>query len=170
MSISDFLLPEFDNEMAIARRMLEGLPEDKFTWKPHEKSMTLGRLAAHVATLPEWAVMTIEKDSLDLAPPGGPPYELPKLNTVKELLDTFDGWVKKARASIAAASDEHLFKPWQLLMGGKVLMTMPKMAVLRGMVMNHLIHHRAQLGVYRRLNNISVPATYGPSADEEMKM
>ncbi len=170
MSISESLLPEFDHEMANTRRSLEGLPEDKFTWKPHEKSMTLGKLATHVATLPGWAVTTIQQDSLDIAPPGAPPFELPKLNSVKQLLDTFDEEVRKARASIAGASDGLFFKPWQLLMGGKELVTMPKIAVLRGMVMSHLIHHRAQLGVYRRLNNLPVPAIYGPSADEEMKM
>ena len=160
------LLPEFDMEMANTRKTLERIPEDKFGWKPHEKSMTLGRLAGHVAEMPAWAVPTVDLESLDIAPPGAPPYVPPKLTTRQDVLDLFDKNITDARAAIARASDENLGKPWSLLMGGKTIFTMPRVAVLRSMVMNHVIHHRAQLGVYLRLNDVAVPGMHGPSADE----
>ena len=166
MSLSATLLPEFDQEMASTRKTLERIPMEKPDWKPHEKSMAMGPLAIHVATIPDWAAVTIAQDSLDFMPEGGQPYQPPKLSTQKELLEAFDQGVVKARAAIAGASDEHLAKPWTLLAGGKVIFTMPRAAVLRSMVLNHLIHHRAQLGVYLRLNGVAVPAIYGPSADE----
>ncbi|HYR92346.1 MAG TPA: DinB family protein [Terriglobia bacterium] len=166
MKISDMLLPEFDQEMANTRKTLERIPDDKFGWKPHEKSMPLGRLAAHLAEMPGWAVMGIEQDSLDLAPPSGPAPQPTIANSRQEVLDLFDKNKNEARAAIAKASDEHLVKNWSLLRGGQTLMTLPRTGVLRGFVMNHMIHHRAQLGVYLRLNNIPVPSIYGPSADE----
>jgi len=103
-----------------------------------------------------------------MAPPGAPPFKAPEAKSVKEALDSFDKNVAAARAAIADASDEHLFKPWTLLSGGNAVMSMPRIAVLRGFVMNHIIHHRAQLGVYLRLNDVPVPSIYGPSADESM--
>jgi uncharacterized damage-inducible protein DinB len=166
MKLSQAFLAEFDQEMANTRKTLERVPDSNFTWKPHEKSMTMGRLASHVATLPSWAVETIGRDSLDIAPEGGEPYKMPEANTTKELLDLFDQSVASARAAIAEASDEALAKPWSLLMTGKAIFTLPRAAVLRSFVFSHGIHHRAQLGVYLRLNDIPVPALYGPSADE----
>jgi uncharacterized damage-inducible protein DinB len=166
MSISEGLLPEFDQEMANTRKTLERIPEDKFDWKPHEKSTPLKNLAIHLATLPGWTAETISKDSLDIAPPGAPPYELPQANSREEIVEMFDKNVAAARDAIAAASDEEFSKPWSLLSGGETLFTMPKVAVVRSLVMNHSIHHRAQLGVYLRLNDVPVPAIYGPSADE----
>ena len=164
--INQALLPEFDMEMANTRKTLERVPDDKLGWKPHEKSMTMGRLAGHVAELPMWGQMTINQDSHDVAPPGAPPQQGLTAKSRQEALDTFDKNVASMRAAIAGASDDQLMKPWSLLKGGQTLMTMPKIAVLRGFVMNHTIHHRAQLGVYLRLNNLSVPSIYGPSADE----
>ena len=166
MSISEALLPEFDQEMANTRRTLERIPEDKFDFKPHEKSMPLGDLAVHLATMPGWTVEAINRDSLDIAPADGPAYEQPKANSRGEIIEMFDKGVAAARAAIEGASDEELVKPWTLLSGGKEILTMPKIGVIRGFVMNHSIHHRAQLGVYLRLNDIPVPAIYGPSADE----
>lgn len=166
MTLSEMLLPEFDQEMVNTRKTLERVPDDKFGWKPHEKSMTMGRLAIHVAELPTWAIFTIEQDSLDIAPVGAPPYQPPKVNSRRELLDLFDKNIAAARPIIAGAADAHLLKPWSLLAGGKTIFTMPRFTILRGTVMNHLIHHRAQLGVYLRLNNVPLPAIYGPSADE----
>lgn len=166
MKISDALLPEFDQEMANTRKTLERVPDDKLGWKPHEKSWAMGGLATHLTNIPSWTVFTIEQDTLDIAPPGAPPFQMPQAQSRKELLETFDKNVAAARAAIAAASDEHLFKPWSLLKGGQTVMTLPRIACLRSFVMNHLIHHRAQLGVYLRLNDIPVPAIYGPSADE----
>jgi len=164
--INQALLPEFDMEMANTRKTLERVPDDKLGWKPHEKSMTLGRLAGHLAELPGWAANTLEADTLDIAPVGKPAYQALTATSRKEVLEQFDKHVKAARAAIAGASDAELMKSWSLLKGGQTLMTMPKIAVLRGFVMNHTIHHRAQLGVYLRLNDISVPSIYGPSADE----
>ncbi len=165
MSLSQAMLPEFDQEMAATRRTLERVPVEKFAWKPHEKSMPLGQLAIFVAVLAGWATHIIEQDSYDIAPPGAP-YQPPKVNSQQDLLALFDKNISAARASLARASDEHLMKPWTMLAGGKAIVTMPRMAALRGGMMNHLIHHRAQLGVYLRLNDIPVPAIYGPSADE----
>jgi uncharacterized damage-inducible protein DinB len=170
MAINQALLPEFDHEMANTRKTLERIPEDKFGWKPHEKSMTLGRLSGHIAELPGWVAFTIKQDSLDIAPVGAPPQQGVTAKSRQEALDMFDAKVAEARAAIAGASDEQLMKPWSLLSGGKSIMTMPKIAVLRGFVMNHTIHHRAQLGVYLRLNDIPVPSIYGPSADERGMM
>ena len=166
MPISQALLPEFDHEMSNTRKTLERIPENDFTWKPHPKSMTLERLAGHVAEMPGWAVPITAQDSLDISPPGNPPPQGTVAQSRQHVLDLFDKNVADARRAIAGATDEQLMKPWSLLVGGKTIFTMPKIAVLRSMVMNHTIHHRAQLGVYLRLNNIPVPSIYGPSADE----
>ena len=166
MRISDSLLPELDQEMAKTRTVLERCPEDKFGWKPHPKSWNMGTLASHIANMPGWAVDTIRKDLFDLAPPGAPPYQEEPVTSSKQLLERFDRNIAAARAALAGAADEDLMKPWTLLSGGQVIFTMPRIAVLRSMIMNHGIHHRAQLGVYLRLNDIPVPSIYGPSADE----
>ena len=166
MAISKALLPEFDHEMANTRKTLERVPYDKFGWKPHEKSMPMGNLAVHLATLPGWTVQTLKQDSLDFAPPGGEPFKLPEAKSTEEIVSMFDHHVAEARAALSDATDEELMKPWSLLMAGKTIFTLPRVAVLRGFVMNHSIHHRAQLGVYLRLNDVPVPSIYGPSADE----
>jgi uncharacterized damage-inducible protein DinB len=166
MSISETLLPEFDQEMANTRKLLERVPEDKPAWKPHEKSMTLARLAGHVAELPGWATNTIRHSTLDLTPPGGSGYQPCVLTTRAKLLADFDKNVAEAREAIAGASDEHLHQVWSLIYRGRTVLSMPRAAVLRNVVMNHLIHHRAQLGVYLRMNNVAIPGMYGPSADE----
>lgn len=166
MPISEVLLPEFDQEMASTRRVLERIPDDRLEWQPHPKSMTLGRLAGHVAELPFWGVMTLQTQSLDIAPPGGPQFQPGVATSCAQVLGVFDKNVADTRAAISATSDEQWAVPWSLLAGGHVLMTMPRSAVVRSMVMNHSIHHRAQLGVYLRLNDIAVPGAYGPSADE----
>jgi uncharacterized damage-inducible protein DinB len=162
MKISDALLPEFDHEMANTRKVLERIPEDKFGWKPHAKSFVMGKLAAHVATLPSWVNLALTRDSFDLAEP----FTMPEPSTQKELLAVFDTCVANARAAIANEAEEIFFKPWSLTRGETVFFTIPKIAVLRGFVMNHSIHHRAQLSVYLRLNDLPVPGLYGPSADE----
>src|SRR5947209_7463394 len=154
MSLSQALLPEFDQEMAATRKTLERVPEAKFSWKPHEKSGSMAWLAGHLASIPSWASMTINEDSLDMAPNGVQMAMPPAPKTSKELLAGFDKDVKEARAAVASAKDEHLMKNWSLLNNGQVLLTMPRIACLRTWVMNHTIHHRAQLGVYLRLNNI----------------
>lgn len=162
MPIAQMILPEFDHEMANTRKMLERLPDGSFDYKPHEKSMTLGRLAAHVAELPSYATATVSLDRLDLT--GEEKHVTPA--TRKEVLDSFDKFVAEARALLAAASDEELTKIWTLTYKGQEIFSMPRAAVLRAMFLSHLIHHRAQLGVYLRLNNVEIPGMYGPSADE----
>ncbi len=166
MSIAQSLLPEFDQEVATARRVLERVPGDKLAWKPHEKSMTMGRLASHVAELPQWATQTFKADVLDLEPPEGETWEAANLDSVPAILELFDTSVAAARDAIASASDGEYMKAWTLARGGEEILTMPKVAVVRSFVMNHLIHHRAQLGVFLRLNDVAVPQTYGPTADE----
>ena len=166
MRVSETLLPEFDHEMRNTRKTLERIPEEKFDWKPHEKSMTLRSLATHLANIPSWAARSINENSMDLAPPGKPPLRVEPANSRAEVLDLFDKNVAEARAAIAGANNERFFEPWSLLSGGKTIFTMPRVAVVRSFVMNHNIHHRAQLGVYLRLNDIPVPSIYGPSADE----
>ncbi len=165
MSISASLLPEFDHEMATTRRTLERVPDGLFAWKPHDKSYTMGQLAGHLSNIPSWVPFTLEQDSLDLAP-GGLPMKFDYPTTAAGLLKAFDEGVKAARASLEKTSDATMMQSWSLLGNGQVYFTQPKVAVLRGFVMNHSIHHRAQLGVYLRLNNIAHPSMYGPSADE----
>ena len=166
MTIGESLLLEFDHEAAGVRRTLERVPGDRFDWKPHPRSGSMVWLAAHLANLPSWAVLTINQDALDLAPGGKPLDPAPRPATVAELVATFDRNAAAARAAIAGAGDADLLALWSLLQTGVTVMTMPRVAVLRSFVFNHLIHHRAQLGVYLRLNDIPVPSLYGPSADE----
>ena len=166
MPITDFLVPEFDQETANTRKVLERCPEDRFGWKPHQKSWDMASLATHIANIPSWVVETISKDSLDISPPGAPPYKEEPARSRKELLEKFEKNVAAARSALTGTSDDHLLKNWTLLSGGHTILTMPRVTVLRSFVMNHGIHHRAQLGVYLRLNDVPVPAIYGPSADE----
>lgn len=167
MAIRDALLPEFDAEMASTRKVLERVPESKLAYKPHPKSGSLEWLAWHVADLPHWVVETIHKEELDFAPPGAPRPAPPKIESRAKLLASFDQKVAAGRAAIAGVSDERLAGQWSLKAGGHTIFTMPRSAVLRTFVMNHMIHHRAQLGVYLRMNDVAVPGMYGPSADEK---
>jgi uncharacterized damage-inducible protein DinB len=166
MNISQSLLPEFDMEIANTRKTLERVPEGKADYKPHEKSMPMGRLAGHLSEIPMWATMTLSQDELDMNPAGGTPYAPAVMSSRQELLARFDDEVKKARATLASTSDEAMMKTWTLKNNGQKVMAMPRVAVMRGFVMNHMVHHRAQLGVYLRMNNVPVPSIYGPSADE----
>ena len=156
-------LNELDNEAKIARSCLERVPADKFDWKPHEKSMTFGRLASHVAEMFGWTQNTLKSDVLDFAGMDFTPFE-PK--TSEELLAFFDDHIAKAKAILAETSDETFMTDWTMRKGEQVYFTMPKVAVMRTFVMNHIIHHRGQLSVYLRLNDIPVPSIYGPPADE----
>ena len=162
MAIVDSLLPEFDHEMTVTRKLLERVPEERFGWKPHEKSYTLGQLAQHVATVPMWGSITINQSELDLG--GG--QQLPAVTNGAALLALFDGHVAGTRAALVGKSDGELMAPWTLKHDGKTLFSMPKAAVWRSFVMSHLIHHRGQLSVYLRIQNVPLPSMYGPSADE----
>jgi uncharacterized damage-inducible protein DinB len=166
MRISDTLLPEFDQEMATTRKCLARIPDGKFSYKPHPRSFEMGALAVHIATMLDWGVTTLESDSFDYAPVGGAPYVPPVAKTNAELLAMFDSGSAKFRAALAAAENDALMTPWSLLGGGVTMFTMPRVAVLRGMIFNHIVHHRGQLSVYLRMCDIPVPAIYGPSADE----
>lgn len=166
MRIAELLLPEFDSEVLITRKVLERVPDDRGEWKPHEKAFKMAHLAQLVARLPEWVSMTLEQTELDLAPkdkPKGAGYTVEKTAT---LLALFDKNVKSGRAALAKATDADFQVPWTLKMGGKALVTQPRYMVLRQMVLNHLVHHRAQLGLYLRLTDQKVPQMYGPTADE----
>lgn len=162
MTISEIFLPEFEHEMASTRKMLERVPEDKFSWKPHDKSMTLGRLASHVAEMPEWAAVVIHQDKLELTPETRPFNAASRA----ELLEKHDKHSTEAREAIAGASDEEMAKMWSLIIGGHIVFSMPRAGTLRAMVLSHMIHHRGQLSVYLRMNDVAVPGMYGPSADE----
>jgi uncharacterized damage-inducible protein DinB len=166
MSCAETILPEFDQEMANTRKVLERIPEDKLQWRAHPKSNTIGWNANHLAEIPGWVEGTLAELSWDFAPVGGERYRSPSLATRQEILDLFDRNVAAARKAIAAVRDEELHKMWSLLEGGKTLLTMPRAAVIRSFVLNHLIHHRAHLCVYLRLNDIPVPGMYGPSGDD----
>src|SRR5579871_5436431 len=154
MAMNQAFLGEFDHEVANSRKSIERVPDDKFDWKPHSKSMSMGALAGHIAMIPGWAKMTLETKDFDMNPPGGQPVQMPQPKSKAEVLALFDQGVPAARAAIAAASDESLMQPWSLLNGGKPIFSMPRVAVLRSMIMNHMIHHRGQLGVYLRMNDI----------------
>lgn len=166
MTIGQMMLGEFDQEMQNTRKTLERIPEDKWNWKPHDKSGTVGWLAGHIAMMPGWAAMTLQTENFDYAPVDGPSYQPPKIENKQDLLAEFDKNVAQTRAALANVSDAEIMKDWTLLGGGKPVFTMPRAACIRGMVMNHLIHHRGQLLVYYRLVGVPVPGLYGPSADE----
>jgi uncharacterized damage-inducible protein DinB len=166
MTIGQSMLPEFDQEMQSTRKVLERVPDEKWNWKPHEKSGTLGWYAWHICTLPGWATMTINTENLDIAPKDGKGFDMPKAENAKAALTQFDKDAAEARVALEKVSDADMMANWSLLMGGQNIFTMPRVAVLRGMVMNHLIHHRGQLTVYFRMLDIPVPGLYGPSADE----
>jgi uncharacterized damage-inducible protein DinB len=164
MNLSQALLAEFDQEMASTRKVLERIPMDKYDWQPHTKSFSIGKLATHLAQIPGWGTVTAQTSELDFAQP----FEQPNPRTTEELLAFFDQNATEARAALAGMSEEEFGKPWTLRAGEKVFFTAPKAMVLRSFVMNHLVHHRAQLTVYMRLNDVPVPALYGPSADENV--
>lgn len=167
MSIAETLLPEFDREMGVTRRLLERVPDGQFAWQPHPKSMTLGRLAEHLAELPQWVVFTIAQPSIDMATARRPDgYRSPP--TRDAVLAMFDANVSAARTAMLGRTDGELMAPWTLLRGGHTVFTMPKAGVLRSFVFNHIIHHRGQLSVYLRLQNVPLPSIYGPSGDESM--
>ncbi len=166
--ITELLLAELEREAAGTRRTLERVPEGRNDWKPHEKSMPLGYLAGLVATIPSWIKSIVTHDSLDLSSPGE--FRTRAFDTNRELLQAFDNALRQAREALASATDEHLTTTsWQLLFQGNVVSEDVRYVALRDGVLNHLAHHRGQLTVYLRLNDIPVPALYGPSADEGVK-
>jgi uncharacterized damage-inducible protein DinB len=165
MTIAEILLQDYDAEMKNTRTTLERIPEDKPDFKPHDKSMPCGRLACHVSTLPRFGLTILTTPGLDMAV-----ATFPKLvfESREKLLSDFDSLAAETRGYLARASDEHLTQNWKLSWGDKVIADGPRSILYRTMFFNHLIHHRAQLGVYLRLNDLPVPSLYGPSADDRM--
>jgi uncharacterized damage-inducible protein DinB len=162
MSIAQSLLPEFDQEMANTRKMLERVPENKLDYKPDPKSMSMSQLASHVAEMCGWLPSMVGESKLDI-PEGFKPF---LATSRQQLLDTFDKNVAASRSALAGVGDSAFMQDWSLSFAGNTMFTMPRLAVYRTMIMNHVIHHRAQLTVYYRLNGVPVPGMYGPSADE----
>jgi uncharacterized damage-inducible protein DinB len=162
MAIKDGLLADFDHEMGTTRKLLDRLSDDRFSWKPHEKSMTLGGLATHLANIPYWGELILNHPSIDLATI--PPNQEEKRSRAAVLAD-FDDKVRRTR-ELLDQTDAQLGAPWTLTRGGQEMFTAPRVAAFRSFVLHHIIHHRGQLSVYLRLNDVPVPAIYGPSADE----
>ena len=164
MAISETLLPEYDQEIATTRKFLERVPAQDAAWKPHPKSMALGDLAVHVATVPSWVAPTMRMTELDFStvPPPRP------FTSLEALLAVFDKGAAAGRAALAQASDADFAVAWSLKEGGRTFFTAPRAVVMRSFVLSHLIHHRAQLGVYLRLRDVPLPPCYGPSADAGM--
>jgi uncharacterized damage-inducible protein DinB len=164
MGLSEPIAAELQREAATTRKMLERVPEDKMAWRPHEKSMTLGRLAGHIAELPSLVASVVTRDEVDFAADNYQPFEA---SNSAELLEKFDKNVAGAVEALKGqADDEYLLKPWRLKRNGQVLFELPRAAVLRTMGLNHVIHHRGQLSVYLRLLDVPLPSVYGPTADE----
>ncbi len=162
MAYTDALLPEFDHEMGTTRRLLERVPDEHLGWKPHDRSMSLGRLATHLAEIPQWGERILGHDELNFTGSYQPRIEQSRA----AILAIFDEAVAQARKTLAAKSDPELMVPWTLKREGKPVFSMPKVVVIRSMLLNHMVHHRGQLSVYLRLKDVPVPAMYGPSADE----
>ena len=166
MKIADLLLPEYDNEIGVTRRVLERVPDDRAEWKPHPKAFSMAHLAQLVAMLPGWVGPVMGRTELDIAPTSGPTMAYSN-QKVSALLATFDAGAAAGRAAIARATDADFQVPWTLLAAGTVVSTQSRYLALRQLVLNHLVHHRAQLGVYLRITDQKVPQMYGPTADEK---
>jgi len=165
MSMSAQLLSAFDHIIEGTKPHLAAIPSDRLEWRPHEKSYTIGELGTHLANLPMWTMATLGADEFDVAPPGEEPPRQAPLGSADEILAHLEENAAAARGAIEGASDEELMKGWTLLAGGEALFTLPKIAVLRTFIMDHMIHHRGQLTVYLRLLDVPVPQTFGPTAD-----
>ena len=157
------LLPEFDHEFAQTRIALERIPEDKFAWKPHDKSYSLHELSAHLAEICHWMAPTLDLEVLDL----DAGWERTVPDSVAGILEYFDKGVAEARAKLEGASADTMQEMWSMKYDGEIALSMPKGAVVRSFILNHNVHHRAQLGVYLRMLGVPVPGHYGPSADEQ---
>ena len=162
MTIKETLLAEFDHEMGTTRKLLDRLPEARLAWKPHEKSMSLGGIATHLSHIPNWAGSLLNESAFDLA--GAPPNPVEKTSRAA-ILEAFDASTRQARGWMDK-SDAEYQASWTLRRGGHPIFSMPRLAAFRSFVLSHMIHHRGQLSVYLRLNDVPVPAIYGPSADE----
>jgi uncharacterized damage-inducible protein DinB len=166
MKLTEIFLADLEREIPASRRVLERVPDGSYDWKPHPKSMQMGYLSTLVATMPSWIDSMVNQDELDFAPKGGSKYKAPELRTGGELVQALEESVAKARAALKGTTDEHLMTTWRLLAGGHVVAEIPRHIQIRDGVLNHWAHHRGQLTVYLRLNDVPVPSVYGPTADE----
>ena len=158
-------LAAFDQIVAGSKAILEAVPEEHMDWRPHEKSWTLGELATHLANLPNWTMATLSMSEFDISPEDGGPPPLSALHSAAELVAALDKSASAARGAIEGCSDEDLGGPWTMLVAGEPRFTLPKAVVLRTFIMDHMIHHRAQLGIYLRMLDVPVPQLFGPTAD-----
>ena len=166
MKLNEFLLAELDREVDRSRRALEQVPEGKYDWKPHDKSMAFGYLSDMVATIPSWIVMEVTKNELDVAPAQGPSMKPEPKKTSAALIQALDKSAADARAALEKTTDEHLNTTWQLKARGAIVQEAPRYQMIQDTI-NHWAHHRGQMTVYLRLMGAKVPAIYGPSADEK---
>jgi len=165
MAERDCLLPEFDQETAATRRVLERVPDAALAWRPHPKSFNLGELATHLSRIPHWGTLILTRDGYDLATSGPRGAALP---TAADVLTQFDANVREVRTTLIEMTDSQLLQPWKLQRGDRVVLSVPKVSALRGFVVHHLVHHRGQMTVYLRMNDIPLPPLYGSTADEQM--
>lgn len=161
MSFMDSYLAEFDQEQSSTRQILELVPNGLLDWQAHDTLHTIGWVASHLADIPSWVEVTLKETSFDIAPVGGPKHETPVLDSTEEILSVFDANLAAARKLLAAATEEQLAVDWTLLQGGEPLFTMPRSVLIRNLFINHVIHHRAFLIAYLRINGISCPGLYG---------
>ena len=166
MNLIELFLDQLKSEEPSTRRVLQRVPEGKNDWKPHEKSMPLGYLAALVAAMPGWIEFMVNRDELDIASPENAKFKPQVPSTNRQLVASFDESLAKARSTLQATTDEHLLKPWKFVLSGHVADERPRYQMIRDAVFSHMAHHRGQLTVYLRLNDAMVPSVYGPSADE----
>lgn len=166
MKLTELLLADLEREAAGTRSALQRVPEGHNDWKPHPKSMPLGYLASLLATMPSWVAMMVKQNELDLKSPGAAKFKPLEWRTRSELVSALDAGVGAAREALQNTTDDHLLTPWRFVVGGHVASENPRHVMIADAVFSHLAHHRGQLTVYLRLNGASVPALYGPSADE----
>ena len=167
MSLKEAILAEFDAEVAVTRKVFDRLPDQAFGWKPHERSMSLGALATHLAQIPHWGTTILQRDGYDMPAVARVPGAYSKASRA-EVIEMFDGHASEVRRTLLGMTDAELYAPWSLTSGGSVVMSLPKIAALRRFLLNHLVHHRGQLTVYLRMHNVPLPPLYGPTADEGM--
>jgi uncharacterized damage-inducible protein DinB len=165
MTARESLLPEFDHETSMTRLVLARVPEAAFGWRPHPKSFDMAGLASHLAQLPRWGTSILTRDFYDLATSGP---RTPSLPNVAEILATFDRHVREVRAALVEMTEGQLLQPWALRRGDKLVLSVPKISAIRGFVIRHMVHHRGQLTVYLRMNDVPLPPLYGTTADETL--
>ena len=168
MPIAESMLPEFDHETATTRGLLARVADENAAFRPHARSRSLGELAIHIAHIPQWSSVALERKEFDTSPPDGDRPPVPVYETAVKMLQLYDANVKAARDLLARTSDGEFMVPWTLRSGGKALFSVPRVAVFRSFVLNHAVHHRGQLSVYLRLLDVALPNIYGPTADTEL--